>query len=82
MLCSRFGSVEMCMRKFETAFFSSSWNSMKVKQRYCHILNPRSWPYGLALQPQWGLTSYPFSLSPSTLIRTFPLPLNDPASLA
>jgi hypothetical protein len=21
MLCSRFGSLEMCMRKFETAFF-------------------------------------------------------------
>jgi hypothetical protein len=42
MLCSRFGSLEMCMRKFETAFFSSSWNSMKVKQRYCCILDPRA----------------------------------------
>lgn len=81
MLCSRFGSLEICMRKFETACFLSSWNSMKFRQRYLGwgIQHPQSCP---AFQPQWGPTSYLFFLFLPASIRTFPLPLNDPASLA
>ena len=40
MLCSRFGSLEMCMRKFETAFLSSSWKSVKFRQRYLSYPQP------------------------------------------
>ncbi len=80
MLCSRFGSLEMCMRKFETACFPSSWNSMKFRQRHLsYPTPPQSCP---AFQLQWGPTSYLFFPFLPASIRTFPLPLNDPASLA
>ncbi len=70
MLCSRFGSLEMCMRKFETAYFPSSWNSMKFRQRHLSYPTPAVLPCVSTTVGSYELPIFPFSFSLDSNLST------------